>query len=141
MGVGRFVGRRRGIAMRMLRMDGRIWAAGLVVAAVMGVTGCRTASGAAAKVPIPAAVVDAGKLPLAAGATVEQALNGGEDYELLVTIPAGMRVPRQVAGVALTVVGEVVAAQAGKPVVTLLVGGVARPLQSDGWQHFTESKR
>jgi len=88
-----------------------------------------------------AAAVVAGKLPLGAGATVEQALNGGEDYELLVTIPAGMRVPRQVAGLALTVVGEVVAAQAGKPVVTLLEGGVARPLQSDGWQHFTESKR
>ena len=46
--------------MRMLRIDGRIWAAGLVVAAVMGVTGCRTASGAATKVPAPVAVVDAG---------------------------------------------------------------------------------
>lgn len=35
-----------------------------------------------------------GVLPCAPGATLEQALFGGEDYELLCTIPSGMRPPR-----------------------------------------------
>ena len=38
-------------------------------------------------------VVDADRLPVAAGATVEQAATGGEDYELLACVPAGLEVP------------------------------------------------
>lgn len=35
-----------------------------------------------------------GVLPVAPGATLEQALYGGEDYELLCTLPAGVKPPR-----------------------------------------------
>ena len=51
-----------------------------------------------------------GVLPSAPGATLEQALEGGEDYELLCTIPAGIRPPRgltRVGVIANGVVGEV----------------------------------
>ncbi|MFH1429388.1 MAG: thiamine-phosphate kinase [Candidatus Margulisiibacteriota bacterium] len=44
------------------------------------------------------------KVPLAKGATLKNALNGGEDYELLFTFKAGAKIP-----VEATVIGEVVA--------------------------------
>ena len=47
------------------------------------------------------AVVELERLPRAAGATVEQAAAGGEDYELLAAVPAGAAMP-----VPVTVVGR-----------------------------------
>lgn len=63
-----------------------------------------------------------GPLPSAPGATYEQALCGGEDYELLCTAPAGRRVPRE-----LTRVGRIVAGTAGR----LTLAGAR--LQPRGW--------
>ena len=34
-----------------------------------------------------------GKLPVAKGASLNEALNGGEDYELLFTAPANLEIP------------------------------------------------
>ena len=78
------------------------------------------------------AEVDVDRLPLAVGATVEQALNGGEDYELLFTLPGEARVPRSLAGVAVSQIGGI---QAGSE-LTLVEGGTRRPLLPNGWQHF-----
>jgi thiamine-monophosphate kinase len=83
-----------------------------------------------------AAEVDATALPLGAGATLEQALHGGEDYELLFTSGADRRVPRRIAGVPVTRIGRVLAARKGRPQTTLLTSDGPRPLEARGWQHF-----
>jgi thiamine-monophosphate kinase len=46
-----------------------------------------------------AAEVDAAALPIHPAATLAQALDGGEDYELLFTAPPTARLPRTIAGV------------------------------------------
>lgn len=65
-------------------------------------------------------------VPVAPGATREQALHGGEDYELLFT--AAGRVPRRIAGVEVTRVGRIVA-EAG----VRFEGG---ELRAGGWEHL-----
>lgn len=46
-----------------------------------------------------------GDLPVFDGASPEQALHGGEDYELLFTLPPEARAPRQLAGTPVTRIG------------------------------------
>lgn len=60
------------------------------------------------------------------------ALHGGEDYELLFT--ARGPVPRRVAGVAVTRIGEVVERRRGLRL--LAADGSRRRLQAGGWEHF-----
>lgn len=60
---------------------------------------------------------------------------GGEDYELLLTIPPDRDIPATLGGVPLTVVGEVVDGPPGE--VTLVApDGAALALQRKGWDHF-----
>jgi thiamine-monophosphate kinase len=84
-----------------------------------------------------AAEIDAALLPLGDGASLEQALNGGEDYELLFTARAGVRVPRVVAGVQVTRIGQVTRLRAGAAPVTMIAGGSTVPLEPRGWEHFS----
>jgi thiamine-monophosphate kinase len=99
-----------------------------------------------------AAELDAAALPFAPGATPAQALNGGEDYELLFTAPPAARVPSSIEGVPVTQIGRIVAASewaAGKgagrkgigqpsaPPIILLTPKGAIPLIPQGWQHFS----
>jgi thiamine-monophosphate kinase len=51
--------------------------------------------------------------PVYRGATLEQALHGGEDYELLFTAPARVRVPADFEGLALTRIGTMRKGSAG----------------------------
>jgi thiamine-monophosphate kinase len=83
-----------------------------------------------------AAEVDASKIPLGKEATLQMALDGGEDYELLFTAKASTKVPRRIAGVAVTEIGRIVRAHQGRPVVTLLTGDHAAALEAKGWEHF-----
>lgn len=83
-----------------------------------------------------AAEVEAKAIPLAQGATLEQALHGGEDYELLFTARADARVPRAIAGVAVTRIGRVTSPRNGRARVTLLTGRDRQPLEPLGWEHF-----
>jgi len=84
-----------------------------------------------------AAEIDETLLPIHAGANLTMALHGGEDYELLFTAPAAVRMPRKIAGVPITCIGRMVKARAGTPAVTLLTPEGPRPLKSQGWQHFS----
>jgi thiamine-monophosphate kinase len=84
-----------------------------------------------------AAEVDAPALPVAEGATLEQALNGGEDYELLFTAPAGVRMPRAIAGVAVTRIGRIVRPRRGRPQVVLVTAEGKEALKPRGWEHFS----
>lgn len=83
-----------------------------------------------------AAEVDAQGLPLAPGASLEQALHGGEDYELLFTAPPTVRVPRAIAGVPVTRIGRILRRDHRRPQMTLLTPQGPQPLQPRGWQHF-----
>jgi thiamine-monophosphate kinase len=72
------------------------------------------------------AVVDLARLPLAPGATVEQAAAGGEDYELLAAVPADAVLPTWA-----TDIGELTE----RPEVLLVdADGTARDLV--GYDHF-----
>ncbi len=83
-----------------------------------------------------AAEVEAAALPVSPGATLEQALHGGEDYELLFTARPGARIPQQIAGVRVTRIGRFVPQQRGEPEVLLLGPSGGAPLEARGWEHF-----
>ena len=71
-----------------------------------------------------------GTLPDFPGASVQQALSGGEDYELLFAVPAHQRVPDSVAGLPITEIGRCVKGKAG----WILFDG--KPLPAAGWDPF-----
>ena len=64
---------------------------------------------------------------------LDLALHGGEDYELLFTAPAGKRVPRQIAGVALTEIGRITR---GRKIVVRNARGIGYEMEPKGWEHF-----
>jgi thiamine-monophosphate kinase len=82
------------------------------------------------------AEVEAALLPVGRGATLEDALHGGDDYELLFTADANARVPRSIAGVPVRRVGRMLRRQAGRPRMILLRDGRQTELRAQGWQHF-----
>lgn len=84
------------------------------------------------------ALIDAAALPIDPGATLEQALHGGEDYELLFTARPKAVIPRRIAGVAVTQIGAMVPRRSGKPRVVLICqSGLRHPMPPRGWQHFS----
>jgi thiamine-monophosphate kinase len=62
------------------------------------------------------------------------ALHGGDDYELLFTAAPGSRVPSQVAGVKITLIGRVTR---GRRVFLREKDGMKRELPAGGWEHFS----
>lgn len=82
------------------------------------------------------AEIDAAALPLHPGATLDQALHGGEDYELLFTARPDTRVPKTIAGVEVKRIGQMVRRRAGRPKILLTTGVSRMPLEPRGWQHF-----
>jgi thiamine-monophosphate kinase len=80
------------------------------------------------------AEISPSRVPREAGASLEQALHGGEDYELLITAPD---LPSRVDEVPLTRIGRIVASPGGGE--AWLVGESERKLfTNQGWRHFGE---
>jgi thiamine-monophosphate kinase len=71
-----------------------------------------------------------GAIPIDRGATLAQALNGGEDYELLFTVRPRTAVPATFEGLPLTEIGRIRAGAAGH----IELNG--RPLGPGGYDHF-----
>jgi thiamine-monophosphate kinase len=67
------------------------------------------------------------------------ALDGGDDYELLFTVPRrqAARLPRRFRGVSLTIIGEVCRE---KTLKLLDASGRTRPLRPHGWDPFRKRK-
>ncbi len=63
------------------------------------------------------------------------ALHGGEDYELLFTVPRGKRVPARMAGIPITQIGHITR---GRKVFLRNKEGVGYELLPQGWEHFRE---
>jgi len=82
-----------------------------------------------------AAEIDADALPVDARATLEQALHGGEDYELLFTASAKTAVPSQLGGVSIHAIGRMKKRSKG-PQVQLDRDGKRIVLAAAGWEHF-----
>jgi len=85
------------------------------------------------------AKVVVGDVPVAAGATLEEALGGGEDYELLATLPGDAAVAAarsellEAFGVPLTEIGRIVD---GEGLTAIDPDGTERRLEPSGWDHF-----
>lgn len=71
-----------------------------------------------------------GKLPREV--SLDLALHGGEDYELLFTAPPAKHMPARLGGIPLKCIGQITATK------KLLInqGGRSRPLKPAGWEHF-----
>jgi thiamine-monophosphate kinase len=78
-------------------------------------------------------------LPAGPRASADEALGGGEDYELLATLPAGAAAAAattelgEAFGVQLTTIGVITQDDA---LVALAADGVEAPLLRAGWDHF-----
>ncbi|MEO8725952.1 MAG: thiamine-phosphate kinase [Acidobacteriaceae bacterium] len=79
------------------------------------------------------AVVDIERLPIAPSATLEDALHGGEDYQLLFTAPPRSRVPGHIGATAIRLIGEIVSRKQA-PVLIMKYGKLS-PLPPLGWEH------
>ncbi|MCU1291355.1 MAG: thiamine-phosphate kinase, partial [Bryobacterales bacterium] len=73
-------------------------------------------------------------IPIARGADLDQALNGGEDYELLFTAAPALRVPKKIGTLPLTLIGGIISQK--KPGITL----DGCPLSPSGFDHFDVMK-
>jgi thiamine-monophosphate kinase len=78
------------------------------------------------------AEIDTAVVPRFPGASLDQALHGGEDYELLFTAPAGRQVAAEFEGLPLTRIGTVLSGRR----VTLLHEKRRRAFRPEGFQHF-----
>ena len=83
-----------------------------------------------------AAEIDAEALPVDARATLEQALHGGEDYELLFTASPKAVVPSQLGGVSVHRIGRMKKPGRGPLIQMGRRGGKRTPLAAGGWEHF-----
>jgi thiamine-monophosphate kinase len=85
------------------------------------------------------AEIDAGAVPVFPGASLDQALHGGEEYELLFAVGPGARVPAAAGGARLSCIGRVCERRG---VVLRTAGGVEK-LETGGFEHFggTRGKR
>ena len=82
------------------------------------------------------AEIDAKAIPTFPGASLEQAIHGGEDYELLFTAHPRSRIPSRISGIPITPIGRVLGMRAARPAVVLITPRGRLPLVRRGWQHF-----
>ena len=80
------------------------------------------------------AVVYAEALPADGGKDgLTLALHGGDEYELLFTAPPNRRIPKQIGGVPISRIGEILS---GKQMRLATADGKTQPLKAAGWEHF-----
>ena len=83
------------------------------------------------------AIVNRDLIPVAPGASLEQALHGGEDYELIFTASPKAKIPVEVGGVPITEIGWITRERG---VYLTDVRTKPQPLEARGWQHFRNEK-
>ena len=83
------------------------------------------------------AIVNRELIPVAPGASFDQALHGGEDYELIFTAPPKAQIPIEIEGVRVTEIGWITR-ERGIYLTDLRTN--PQPLEPRGWQHFQGQK-
>jgi thiamine-monophosphate kinase len=83
-----------------------------------------------------AAEIEIESLPVDARATLEQALHGGEDYELLFTAAPETVVPSPLGGVLVHAIGRMKKPGRGPLVQMIRSHGRRTALAAGGWEHF-----
>ncbi len=79
---------------------------------------------------------------LVAEERTQAVFHGGEDYELLFTAPATVKMPRSIAGVAVTKIGQMVRRRTRTSLLTLVrPDGGRETLEAGGWEHFSSEGR
>jgi thiamine-monophosphate kinase len=78
------------------------------------------------------AEIQASAVPLFPGTSLSQALYGGEDYELLFTLPKKIHPPKTFRKLPLTAIGIIRA----KPGIDLVTDDAVRKLKPQGYEHF-----
>jgi thiamine-monophosphate kinase len=87
------------------------------------------------------AQVDALRVPVAKGASLELALHSGDDYELLFTASSRTKLPARIGEVKITEVGAIQRKKDYRSAIEILdENGRIRKLRSQGWQHFRETR-
>jgi thiamine-monophosphate kinase len=81
--------------------------------------------------------IELAEIPVHPAATLDEALGGGEDYELIATLPADAVDPAREElgasfGVPLTRIGAIIE----EGLLAADEGGAERPLRIEGWDHF-----
>jgi thiamine-monophosphate kinase len=66
--------------------------------------------------------------------SLQSALHGGEDYELLFTAAANKAIPSRISNVPITEIGRIVRGRE----VSIRLQGKTRKLKPQGWEHFRE---
>lgn len=83
------------------------------------------------------ALVEANAIPVSKQATLDQALHGGDDYELVFTVKPGVKIPGEIHRVAVTKIGKILpGASSGFRVQIRGKKGPTKFLKAKGWQHF-----
>jgi thiamine-monophosphate kinase len=75
--------------------------------------------------------------------SLENALHGGDEYQLLFTAPANKRVPAEIAGVPVSQIGYIEALRKNLPKILLFEGNDAEmgaELRPRGWEHFSDGE-
>ncbi|MGB7602898.1 MAG: thiamine-phosphate kinase [Candidatus Sulfotelmatobacter sp.] len=65
---------------------------------------------------------------------LDLALHGGEDYELLFTVPESKKMPSRIVGTAITLIGRVTP---GRKIFLKKSNKAKSELKAGGWEHFT----
>ncbi len=79
------------------------------------------------------------RAPIAKGSTLDLALHGGEDYELLFTARKNTKVPARIAGIAVSEIGTITKSTNYSSAIQILgENGTVRPLPQRGWEHFRQ---
>jgi thiamine-monophosphate kinase len=84
------------------------------------------------------AVLNPEQVPIARQASLDLALHGGEDYELLFTASLNSRIPKAIEGIRVTQIGTVHRRSDYRSQMQILgQNGTLQPLRPEGWQHFS----
>jgi thiamine-monophosphate kinase len=86
--------------------------------------------------------IEAATIPVAETSSLELALHGGEDYELLFTAAPHTKLPPLIAGVPITRIGVVRKLTNYSPAIQILrQNGSVHTLEQHGWEHFSGKPR
>ncbi|HLJ25720.1 MAG TPA: thiamine-phosphate kinase [Candidatus Angelobacter sp.] len=85
------------------------------------------------------ALIEAGAIPRAKAVTLDLALHGGDDYELLFTARQHLTLPQKIAGIPITPIGRILPRPSVRSKVQIQdESGHAKLLEPEGWQHFAK---